>query len=118
LALDRPALDRGDGLEEQAHIGPIPLQDLGLLLRLIWRIMRRQPAALWHFARVFVICARRNPQSLECVGATAAMFLHLGPFSRFVISNLDEQIGKIDAGEFRSPLDDIPSAIGAAQVQV
>jgi radical SAM superfamily enzyme YgiQ (UPF0313 family) len=118
LALDRPALDRGDGLEKQAHIGPIPLQDLGLLSRLVWLIMRRQPAALWHFARVFVICARRNPQSLECVGATAALFLHLGPFSRFVISSLDAQISKIDAGEFRSPLDDIPPAMGAAQVQV
>jgi hypothetical protein len=114
LTLDRPVLDRGGSPNKQIHIGPIPLQELGLLLRLIWRIFRRQPAALWHFARVFVTCARRNPGSLECVGATTAMYLHLGPFSRFVIASLDEQIGKIDAGEFRSPIDDHSPAVSAA----
>jgi len=114
LTLNRPVLDRGGSVDERIHIGPIPVQDLGLLSRLIWRILRRQPVALWHFARVFITCARRNPGSLECVGATAAMYLHLGPFSRFVIASLDEQIGKIDAGEFRSPLDDRLPAVSAA----
>ena len=97
------------------RIGPVPVRDLALLSRLILRIARRQPGALWHFAKVFLKCARRNPSALECVGTTTAMYLHLGPFSRFVIAILDEQIAQIDAGEFRSPLDTAPD-ISASEI--
>ena len=114
LTLDRPVLDRSASPDERMHIGPVPLQDLGLLLHLMWRILRQQPVAFWHFAKAFVTCARRNPGALECVGRTAALYLHLGPFSRFVIANLDEQIGKIDSGAFRSPIEALSPVVSAA----
>ena len=100
------------------RMGPVPVRDLKLLWRLVWRIALRQPRALWSFAGVFIKCARRNPSSLECVGVMAALYLHLGPFARLVITSLDEQIGQIDAGEWRSPLSDTPRAINAAPVPV
>jgi hypothetical protein len=61
-------------------------------------------------------CARHNPRSLEYVGITAALYLHLGPFSRFVMTSLKKQIGQIDAGQWCSPLGDTPRAINAARV--
>ena len=86
-------------------------------LRLLSRIVRRlarQPSALWHFTRVFVECALRNPRALEYVGAMAALYIHFGPFSRFVIASLDEQIRCIDAGEWRSPIGDHAISAGPA----
>ena len=46
-----------------------------------------------------VAAARRNPGALDLVCSYAALFLHLGPFSRFVIGVVDHQIRAIDAGE-------------------
>jgi radical SAM superfamily enzyme YgiQ (UPF0313 family) len=120
LALNRPVLtpDNVDlNAKQPTHIDPVVVSDLGLLWRLVKRITR-QPKALWHFTKVFLECARRNPRALEYVGATTAMYLHLGPFARFVIANLDKQIRQIDAGEWRSPLHDMPVAINAVQVPV
>jgi hypothetical protein len=108
LTLDRPVLDQDTGAKQPLRLGPVPLRDLGLLGRLIWRMALRQPKALRHFAGAFFACARRNPGSLEYVGVMAAMFLHLGPFSRYVMTSLDGQIARIDAGEWRSPLGDTP----------
>lgn len=99
LTLDRPICNRASSAKPPMRVGSIPLRDLELLWRLVWSIALRRPKALWHFALAFAACARRNPRSLECVGITAAFYLHLGPFSRFVITNLDKQIGQIDTGE-------------------
>jgi Domain of unknown function (DUF4070)/Radical SAM superfamily len=79
-------------------------RDLRLLGRLMWRIARRQPRALWHFAKVFCECAVRNPGALPFVGMFAAMYLDLGPFSRFVMSVMDRQIADIDSGSWQRPL--------------
>jgi radical SAM superfamily enzyme YgiQ (UPF0313 family) len=116
LTLDRPFLSCGSSAKPPMRLGSIPLRDLGLLWRLVWRIALRQPKALWHFAGAFVACARHNPRSLEYVGITAALYLHLGPFSRFVMTSLKKQIGQIDAGQWCSPLGDTPRAINAARV--
>jgi len=120
LALNRPDLvpDHVDpDAKKPMHIGPVAVSDLGLLWRLIKRTAR-QPKALWHFARVFIGCARRNPKALEYVGVTTAMYLHLGPFSRFVIASLDRQIRQIDEGEWHSPLGNLAGALSAAKAPV
>ena len=113
LTLDRPVLISDPGAKPPPgkpplRIGPVALNDLRLLGRLVWRIALHQPTALWPFAKVFVACARRNPGALEYVGVMAALFLHLGPFSRYVMRSLDGQIAQIDAGEWRSPLGNTP----------
>ena len=113
MALDRASFDQ-DNLDYSIRLGPITVRDLWLLWRLIVRLAMRQPRALSHFARVFVACARVKPESLEAVGMMAAMYLHLGPFSRLVIASLDQQISEIDAGEYRSPLGDAASSVSAS----
>ena len=96
--------------KQPMRIGPVAISDLGLLSRLVWRLARR-PRSLWHFAKVFIECARRNPIALEYVGSSAALYLHLGRFSRFVMAHLDQQIRQIDAGEWHSPLGNLSNAI-------
>jgi radical SAM superfamily enzyme YgiQ (UPF0313 family) len=97
LALDRPRFN-SDGPT------PISVRDLWILGRLVVRMGVKQPRALWEFIKCFVLCARAEPDSLQSVATMAAMYLHLGPFSRFVIENLDRQISEIDRGAYRSPL--------------
>ncbi len=111
LTMDRPVLTADPSYlppprKPQWHSGPVSAGDLKLLGRLVWRIVRRQPLALPHFASVFILCARQNPRALEYVGIMAALYLHLGPFARYVIKNVDELIAQIDAGDWRSPLVD------------
>jgi hypothetical protein len=64
----------------------------------VWRIALRQPTALPHFCKVFYECAKKNPGALVCVCILAALYLHLRPFSRFIVSAVDRQIASIDSG--------------------
>ena len=73
-----------------------------LLCRLVWRIASRQPAAFWPFCKTFYECARKNPRAIDYVGMLAAIYLHLGPFSRFVVAVVDRQIAEIDFGRWQS----------------
>ncbi len=82
----------------------VPARDLVMLWRLVWRLAVRQPRALWPFAKLFCECVANRPHALSAVGQLTAFYLHVGPFSRFVISALDRQIAEIDTGEWRSPL--------------
>jgi len=102
--LDRPELDRSRSTDiPRSRLFGIPLRDMILLCRLVWRIASRQPAALPHFCKTFLECARKNPRAVDYVGVLAALYLHLGPFSRFVIAALDRQIAEIDLGEWQTP---------------
>ena len=97
--LDRPALDRSCNLDPPpARLAGIDRRDLVLLWGLLWRIALRQPTALPHFCKVFYECAKKNPRALVCVCILAALYLHLRPFSRFIVSAVDRQIASIDAG--------------------
>jgi radical SAM superfamily enzyme YgiQ (UPF0313 family) len=103
--LDRPVLDRSARKDPPVRrIFTIPRRDVVLLWRLVSGIATRQPRALWPFMRVFYECARNNPRAVECVGMLAGVYLHLGPFSRFVISMVDHEIAQCDSGRWESPL--------------
>ena len=102
--LNRPVLDRS--LRQEAlplRLFGIPLRDFTLLWRVLWRVALRQPRAVLPFLRAFGECACRNQAALDYVGILAVLYLHLGPFSRSVISALDRQIAEIDAGRWQSP---------------
>ena len=75
-----------------------------LLWGLLWRIALRQPTAFPHFCKVFYECAKRNPGALGYVCILAALYLHLRPFSRFIVASVDRQIASIDSGTWEVPL--------------
>jgi radical SAM superfamily enzyme YgiQ (UPF0313 family) len=105
--LDRPTLDRSASTEPPTHhLLGIRLHDLAALWQLVRRIAMRQPGSLWHFSKAFIECARTNPSAITYTCYLAAFYLHLGPFSRFILSVLDRQIAEIDSGAWRTPMID------------
>ena len=103
--LDRPVLDRSANNDPPSRsVFGIRKRDLAQLWRLLWRFAMRQPRALWPFMKVFCECVRKNPGAIDYVAMLAAFYLHLGPFSRFVMSVVDRQIVEIDAGRWHPPL--------------
>jgi radical SAM superfamily enzyme YgiQ (UPF0313 family) len=106
---NRPEFDRSASVDlPQRSLFGVPLHDFRLFWRLLWRIALRQPTALWPFLRAFFAAALHNRRAVDYVGMLAAMYLHAGPFSRFVIAALDRQIADIDAGRWRAPATQIP----------
>lgn len=102
--LDRPVLDRSARKNAPpARFLAMPRGEIKLLWRLLWRIALREPLALWPFLQVFVECARKNPRAIKYVGMLAAVHLHLGPFTRYVIAAIDRQIAEINAGRWQPP---------------
>ncbi len=63
------------------------LRSLRRLVRQSWR-----PGMRWQFWRTVADVLFHNPAALEFVLILCAFYLHLGPFSRFVIGELDRQI--------------------------
>ena len=64
-------------------------------MELVHRIVSALPETREPFWRVFTSCARENPNATRIIVALMAMYLHLGPFSRRVIAELNRRI--IDA---------------------
>lgn len=116
--LDRPVLDRSARRDAPPRrLLGISRQDLALLWRLLWRITLRQPTALWPFCRTLCVIGWKNPRAVDYVGMLAAVYLHLGPFSRFVIAAVDRQIAEIDAGIWQPPAIPAADQSGMAAVQ-
>ncbi len=102
--LEPREVDRSAGTDPPPRkVFGVPARDLVMLWRLVWRLAVRQPPALWHFAKLFCECVANRPHALPAVGQLTAFYLHVGPFSRFVISAIGQQIAEIDTGEWRSP---------------
>jgi radical SAM superfamily enzyme YgiQ (UPF0313 family) len=71
---------------------PYPLaKNLRELAAIIWRLSRTRHVA-WLFWRTALGCAVRNPTALRSVIKMAALYIHLGPFSRYVSQTLDRHM--------------------------
>jgi len=71
-------------------------RDRNTLLRLMWRMTVSRPALARHFWRTFIDIARHNPAALELVVIQLTLYLHLGPFSKSVIAEIDRQIAVLE----------------------
>ncbi len=78
-----------------------PLRHLWRDLRSFGRIAARLTLAGRSERRAFwgamLDCLRRNPRALKISGSFAALYLHLGPFSRSLRGRLDRQIAEAQA---------------------
>lgn len=77
--------------------------DLRSFIRLLFRIHRAGPGTTGQFWRMILDCALHNPKALPYVVMTSALYLHLGPFSRQVIAEIDREIANIDQGRWSPP---------------
>lgn len=69
------------------------------------RIITRLPEPREIFWPTLSKCVSRNPQSARWLVALIALYLHLGPFSQYVIGKIDEQIEELSAGNLAQRLE-------------
>ena len=71
----------------------------------VHRIINAVPGARDAFWQTFVRCAKSNPAALRYIVMLMALYLHLGPFSRHVIAEIDRRIALED---------DVPATLAIA----
>ena len=62
----------------------------------VHRIMRTVPEVREPFWKTFVEVAKTNPFALRYVVMMMALYMHLGPFSKRVIGEIDRRIAELD----------------------
>ena len=63
---------------------------------LLYQIINRIPEAREPFWKTFVEVGKKNPGALRQIVTMMAIYLHLGPFSKHVISEIDRRIAELD----------------------
>jgi radical SAM superfamily enzyme YgiQ (UPF0313 family) len=73
---------------------PYPLgRNLRELAAIVWKLSRTREVAR-HFWRATIDCALRNPSAVRSVIKMSALYLHLGPFSKYVSETLERHIAE------------------------
>ena len=62
----------------------------------VHKVMRTLPEVREPFWETFVKVAKTNPGALRYIVMLMALYLHLGPFSKRVISEIDRRIAELD----------------------
>ena len=78
-------------------------------VNVLYQIMKTMPEVRDAFWKTFVDISKKNPDSLRQIVTLMAMYLHLGPFSRHVIAEIDRRIAAEDAAAAARP----PAAVAA-----
>ena len=81
-------------------------------------VLNRLPTgARERFWRTITTCLRQNPNAVRTIVHLIALYLHMGPFSRIVVADLDRQIEALDSGTpavLPEPVADVSRARGQA----
>ena len=62
----------------------------------LYKIIHTLPEAREPFWKTFVEVGKKNPGALRQIVTMMAIYLHLGPFSKHVISEIDRRIRELD----------------------
>ncbi|MDR6950852.1 hypothetical protein J2X65_000195 [Ancylobacter sp. 3268] len=90
----------------QLGVQPPPrvvMQELKLLLSACRRMTLQRPEIARYFWATLIDCFRHNPAALEAAMMNMVLYLHLYPFSRHVIAELDARIAEIEQGTWHAP---------------
>ena len=77
--------------------------DLKQFGRLMWAMTFTNKTYRWPFWKTLAITAFTNFRAIKPVMMMIALYVHLGPFSRFVIGQIDKQIDEIENGTWSAP---------------
>jgi radical SAM superfamily enzyme YgiQ (UPF0313 family) len=84
----------GRMLDCSKHRNPYPLgKNLRELAAIIWKLTCTRDVAR-HFWRTAIDCAMRNPSAVRSVIKMSALYLHFGPFSKYVSERLGQRIAE------------------------
>jgi len=67
-------------------------------LHMVSRILDAMPGGRDMFWKTFMNCARNNPGALRSIVSMMAIYVHLGPFARSVIAEINRRIAVIEEG--------------------
>ena len=65
-------------------------------VNVLYKIMQTLPEVRGPFWKTFVEISKTNPDALRPIVTLMAMYLHLGPFSKHVIGEIDRRIRELD----------------------
>lgn len=80
-------------------------EDTRQFLRILWHMTVREPELRKPFWKLLVYCLRRNPGALNAALIMVALYAHLGPFSRYVVGEIDNQIEDVRSGRWTRPVE-------------
>ena len=60
------------------------------------KIFNQMPQVRHIFWESFIHCAKTNPAAARYAVFLMAMYLHLGPYSRYVMANIDQRLAELD----------------------
>jgi hypothetical protein len=72
-------------------------------VNVVQEILRRMPEHRDRFWRTFTNCLSSNPGAIRAVVTLMGFYLHIGPYTRYVIAQLDKQIEALEQGTFVAP---------------
>jgi len=107
-------------LNPKAKLRPkAAINDLRAFGRFVWRVATRHPELIMQCSSTIADCAIHNPAALKQVVTQMVVYLHAGPFARYVVSRLDEQLAKLSADNRGSAVDlePVPVALPAPGVK-
>jgi hypothetical protein len=81
----------------------LALRESGRFVSLMFGITTSRPDMRRCVWSTLVYTARHNPSAIPAVLRMTAMYVHLGPFPRFVIDKIDGQIQALDDGIWTTP---------------
>ncbi|MEJ8476251.1 B12-binding domain-containing radical SAM protein [Roseibium algae] len=79
------------------------LHDLQMFGKIIWAMTFTHTSYRGPFWRTLAFTAFRNFKAIKPVMMMIALYVHLGPFSRYVVEQIDKQIEEIENGEWQAP---------------
>jgi len=84
-------------------------------LEVVHRVVSKLPGAQDIFRQTIIQCASTNPQWARIIVLLTAFYLHLGPFSRHVIRQIEQQLDGLqnEAPHLSAPVDQSEVAIRA-----
>ena len=84
----------------------------------VQQIINSLPGAQDQFRKILIQCATENPNSLRTIVTLMAFYLHLGPFSRHVIEQIEHRIAEIETVSPGQPVLSIPADVMAPREAV
>ncbi len=72
-------------------------------INMVHELLSRLPEGRERFWKAFTTCMSRNPNSVRAIVTLMAFYLHVGPYSRYVMKQIDRQIVDLEQGRFTAP---------------
>ena len=78
-------------------LGGVSAVELQIVVRSLSRVAMRDPRLLWAIWRTVADCLIHNPSAFQAVMRMCIFYLHMGPFARRVVAEMDRAIAWEDA---------------------